>query len=133
MADVAGGRSGRLQDALRRRGFKSVTTIDPRRRTVDNRNARGIRALFTPEVAEPFDLLVGLHPNEATDVIIVSAARRQIPFMVVPCCVKPTAVPFHGGDWEAHLVRVAKGFGFRVERTLLPITGMNHVIVGRPR
>jgi len=133
VADIAGGKQGKLQDALRRRGFKAVTTIDPRRRQIDNHNARAIRSLFTPSIADPFDLLVGMHPDDATDMIIVEAARRRVPFIVVPCCVRPNAIPYHGGGWQEHLMRVAKGFGFRVERVALPMTGANKVIIGRPK
>ena len=31
--------------------------------------------------------IVALHPDEATDVIVDMAVQRQVPFVVVPCCV----------------------------------------------
>lgn len=33
------------------------------------------------------DAIVAFHPDEATETIVRTAVRRQIPFVVVPCCV----------------------------------------------
>ena len=34
-------------------------------------------------------LLVGLHPDQATEAIVDAALARNLPFAVVPCCVFP--------------------------------------------
>jgi hypothetical protein len=38
-------------------------------------------------------LLVGMHPDEATEPIVDAAIRHGKPFAVLPCCVFPTAFP----------------------------------------
>ena len=45
-------------------------------------------------------LLVGLHPDEATDAIVDVAAALAIPFALVPCCVFPTLFSHR---WETML------------------------------
>lgn len=36
------------------------------------------------------DLIVGLHPDEATAEIVIVGEKLQIPYLIVPCCVKGT-------------------------------------------
>jgi hypothetical protein len=92
IADVASGR-GKLQGELYRRGIKNVVAYDGRRR-----NAKGkphARWWFDYRTApDEFDLVVGLHPDEATDQIIHFACEKRKPFVVCPCCVMPTATEF---------------------------------------
>jgi hypothetical protein len=134
VADVAGGRA-ELQMELRRMGYDAVT-YEPRRKR--NRNGANVhRRLFSRGERERFDLLVGLHPDEATDVILVEAARRRVPFGICPCCVKPVAIKYNGShefqDWVKHLKRQAMMVRFDVTEALLPIEGKNLVLYGRPR
>jgi len=132
VADVAGG-AGRLNVALSRLGH-DVTTHDPA--APATARIRVVRALFTVDTPGDFDLIVGLHPDAATDVIVVVACARRVPFVVVPCCVLPTATRFDGPRnaraWMAHLERTAVRGGMRVERGRLRITGQADVLTGRP-
>ena len=81
IADVAGGKTGELNKVLSNKGYV-VTTIDPAFRP-DSR-VTGWSMHYTEELAREFDLVVGLHPDEATEEIIYSATHR--PIIVVPCC-----------------------------------------------
>ncbi len=135
IADVAGGK-GLLRGALHRRGFGRVVTIDRRQRLAKGRP--GTRYGLFDGAREPagFDLVVGMHPDAATDHIIVYAARHGVPFAVCPCCVIPSALPFAGptsyAGWTRHLARLACGFGFDVEDLELPMRGCATVLVGHP-
>jgi hypothetical protein len=109
-------------------GYK-VTTFDIRNKFVKGLNYR--HTLFNKELKDDFSLLVGLHPDEATDVIITEAARRKIPFVICPCCEKPTDTTFWGGKWVDHLTKYAEKLGFQVTKTQLPIVGKNVVLIGK--
>jgi hypothetical protein len=136
IADVAGGKGG-LQTALREKGY-NVTTFDKRkgRRNRPGRFQYQYR-WFNENIKDKFNLLVGMHPDEATDVIILEAAKRKIPFVVCPCCVKPYAVPFCGAHnywtWVKHLKRLAHKNGFTVIETLLRMNGKNLVLIGKTK
>lgn len=43
---------------------------------------------FTRKWKHNCDLIVGLHPDEATAEIVMVGQRLQIPYVIVPCCVK---------------------------------------------
>jgi len=45
------------------------------------------------DVFREADVIVGLHPDEATEVIVDLAIKYDKPFAVVPCCVFPTMFP----------------------------------------
>jgi hypothetical protein len=135
IGDIAGGK-GYLQLALRDLGFEKVTTYDTR---FDSRRVKNIDyryQLFDNAVKEEFNLLVGMHPDEGTDQIIVNASRRHIPFMVVPCCIKPSAVQYWGSHktklWFEHLISLAYASGTKSVQVLkLPINGKNTVLFGK--
>lgn len=131
VADIAGGK-GHLQLALREAGYEDVTTFDLR-----PRRAKGVtykNFLFTPETKGSFDLLIAMHPDEATDVTIYAAARMNIPFIICPCCIKPTLLPKEAiskRQWIHQLRMYAVKNGFSCETLTLPMQGDNVVIVGR--
>lgn len=134
VADIAGGK-GFLQLALRQRGY-NVTTFD--KRSGYKKKSRKFRyqyRYFDSKIKQPFDLLVGMHPDEATDVIIEEAAKRKIPFVICPCCVKPTTTVFFGqhsfSRWVKHLEAYAVKLGFSVTKTKLRMNGKNLVLIGR--
>jgi len=136
IADVAGGK-GYLQMALRQRGFQHVHTFDKRKGRRDRPTMRYSYRFFDDRVAEPFDLIVGMHPDQATDVIIQEAHKRKVPFVICPCCIMPKAYSFWGqysyGPWCDHLASKAAELGFRVIQTNLPMTGRSRVIAGWPQ
>ena len=122
--DVAGG-MGRLNEELTKRG-REVTTYDRRHKHVSVRYAM---REFTVEEPCDCDLVVGLHPDDATRPIITYAAHHGVPFAVVPCC-SDNGMSYK--PWMRHLVELAVGLGFTVEEHALPMAGRARVIVGVP-
>jgi hypothetical protein len=120
--DVAGG-MGRLNQELTLLG-REVTTYDRRHKHVDVRYA--LRE-FTLEEPCACDLVVGLHPDDATRPIVAYAARHGVPFAVVPCC-SDNGMSYK--PWMRHLADTARGLGFQVEEHTLPMAGRARVLVG---
>lgn len=123
--DVAGG-GGKLNDALTRLGHQ-VTTFDLRapHKRLDVRYAERIFGLDEPCEA---DVVVGMHPDGATRIILEYAAKHRIPFAVVPCC-SDNSMPYN--PWMRHLAEVARALGFpRVEEAKLPMEGRARVLWG---
>ena len=135
IADVAGGK-GYLALALREQGYRDITIIDPKRRLKKKVNHRAtfLAIPFTETLDRRFDLVLGMHPDEATDHIIRYSVKHGSPFVVCPCCIKPSAVAYWGSAkfhlWIAHLKRMAVGFSIR--EYLLKMSGKNLVLVGEP-
>jgi len=76
--DVAGG-AGVLHRLLLVAGYE-VTTFDP----LSPKRKGFVRDYFTSDTdCSAASLIVGLHPDGATDVIIHNACRAHIPFLVV--------------------------------------------------
>jgi hypothetical protein len=134
IADVAGGK-GYLQLALREKGYV-VTTFDKRKKCRNQKNKFEYQyRYFDERIRDHFDLLVGMHPDEATDLIIVEAYKRKIPFVVCPCCVKPNMVTYWGKHtykhWIKHLIRLAEDKGYTVSIIVLGMNGKNLVLIGK--
>jgi hypothetical protein len=81
IADVAGGQ-GLLARTLNKKFNYECEVIDPRGYTLKGVASRA--AEFKPEMAAYYDLIVGLHPDEATRPIAEAALLR--PAIIVPCC-----------------------------------------------
>jgi hypothetical protein len=121
--DVAGG-MGKLNEALSALG-REVTTFDRRHKHLPVRFAEREFTLSEPCEAE---LVVGMHPDGATRLIIEYAARHRISFAVVPCC-SDNSMPYK--PWMRHLAELARERGFtRVEEVELPMAGRAKVIAG---
>ncbi len=121
--DIAGGQ-GRLNEALTRRGL-TVTTFDLRHKRLPVRYAE---RLFTLDEPCECDLLVGMHPDGATRVIIEYAAKHRLPFAVVPCC-SDNGMPYN--PWRRHLADLARTLGFpHVAEHALPMEGRATVVFG---
>ncbi len=134
IADVAGGK-GYLRAALHEYGFQTVTSWD--RRHGNAKGRPGTRyGYFTQDTADAYDLVVGMHPDGATDHIIRYAIKHRVPFVVCPCCIIPSAVTYWGKHsihpWIAHLKNMATKAGFEVSESQLKMTGRNAVLVGLP-
>lgn len=71
VADVAGGQ-GTLQQELRKLSYE-VVTFDKRHKHVKSHKIQYKFKYFDSSIKEDFDLLVGMHPDEATDVMTVRA------------------------------------------------------------
>ena len=80
VADVAGGQ-GMLSRLLNKRGFESEV-VDPRGWTMVGVASR--QEEYRADMATYYDLVVGLHPDEALREVVLSAVAR--PTVVIPCC-----------------------------------------------
>ena len=97
-------KNGREEDGNGREedGNGSDATTPPSRRTdapiADDADVlcAQVREMFTPENWHKFEecsVVVGMHPDEATEAIVDFARVRGKPFAVVPCCVFPAMFP----------------------------------------
>jgi hypothetical protein len=97
-------KNGREEDGNGREeaGNGSDATTPPSRRTdapiADDAGVlcAQVREMFTPENWYKFEecaVVVGMHPDEATESIVDFAVARGKPFAVVPCCVFPAMFP----------------------------------------
>lgn len=80
-ADVAGGQ-GMLARVLTKRYGVRTEVVDPRGWAL-----RGVAAReeeYSADLADYYDVVVGLHPDEALRPVVESATAR--PVLVVPCC-----------------------------------------------
>lgn len=81
IADVAGGQ-GMLTRILRKKFNYDSQVIDPRGWILVGVPAR--KEVYVADTADYYDLIVGLHPDEALKEVVISALIR--PVIVVPCC-----------------------------------------------
>ncbi len=81
IADVAGGR-GMLCRILQKKYNYECEVIDPRGWTLRGVDSRQIK--LEPSDASYYDLIVGLHPDEATRAVAEAALVR--PAVLIPCC-----------------------------------------------
>jgi hypothetical protein len=122
--DVAGG-MGALNAALVRLGF-SALTFDARRKRLPVEFAE---RRFTLDAPGPCDLVVGMHPDGATRLIVEYAAKRAVPFSIVPCC-SDDGSPYK--TWMKVLTELARERGFSVEEAVLAMEGRARVLTGAP-
>ena len=148
--DVAGGR-GDLSFELCTRLGATCTTIDPRKKKLNKRQRRWLKKvakrggeskivaahqheLFNSTFAnqhknlvEAASLIVGMHPDEATEEIVDVALHHGKPFAIVPCCVFPKNSSQKNLSFEAwcdYLLKKAPG----IECEFLNFQGRNKVI-----
>lgn len=81
VADVAGGQ-GMLSRRLSKRHGYDCEVIDPRGWALKGVSSR--EQHYSSDMAEFYDLIVGLHPDEALRPVVDSAQCR--PVLVIPCC-----------------------------------------------
>ena len=99
----------------------------------------GIRVQnFEPSFAKDFDLVVGMHPDAATDCILAGAALHGALAVVCPCCVRPNAWSYWGSgqshtDWQSHLVARSAEAGLPLQVGQLKMTGANRIMWGQAR
>lgn len=79
-------------------------------------------------------LIVGMHPDEATEAIVDTALELRLPFAVVPCCVMSRTFPDRRGrdgerveTYEA-LVRYLMDKHPGIQSAFLPFAGRNQVL-----
>ncbi|MFC1601159.1 methyltransferase [Candidatus Sumerlaeota bacterium] len=139
VADVAGGH-GVVAFFLRELGLAS-TTIDTRdtglprrmRRQLRKRSVAQGRLIEVPRIVadireldlSEFDLVVALHPDEATEPTVRAAVEQHKAFAIVPCCVfSLDGVKRSREGWVDYLASLAPG----ATTDTLPIDGANKVV-----
>lgn len=123
--DIAGG-MGKLNVELSARGL-DVLTFDKRWKRAEVKYAE---RLFTLDEPCDCDLLVGMHPDGATRVIVEYAAKHGRPFAVVPCC-SDNGMSYK--PWMRHLAQLGGDLGLEVVEEALPMDGRARVLIGRPK
>jgi len=118
---------GELSSLLRREGYHT-RTFEPRMRDRRKRarDVKYTRVYFTEKTEIWEDLIVGMHPDEATSEIILAAKKNNKPFAVVPCCIVgklSSDIPGFNA-WIKRLTHISGG----CNSTLLPIKGKNLVL-----
>jgi len=138
IADVASGK-GALQAALRQLGYCNVTSWDKRKRNASPRRNYHYGYFDYKNTPREYDAIVAMHPDEATDHVILYSAKHQIPSIVCPCCAKPSATKYRyigqniEWQWLRHLRQIAYQSGLLVTETLLPMAGKNRVLICLPK
>ena len=121
--DIAGG-MGKLNEALTARGRQALTfDVRPKHLPVPF-----AERLLMPDEPCTTDLLVGLHPDGATRIIVEYAAQHRLPFAVIPCC-SDNSMPYK--PWVRHIGEIAREAGFAVTEADLKIQGRKRVVMGR--
>jgi hypothetical protein len=122
IADVAGGQ-GLLSRMLNKRYNYHSEVIDPRGHALKGVDSQD--KIFEPEMALFYDLVVGLHPDEATRAVAEAALYR--PTILIPCCNFWSEEKL-GRD---ELVEAVEGFylnaGIRFERVTFSFKGPKNV------
>lgn len=129
IADVAGGQ-GMLTRVLRKRFGYEAELVDPRGWSLKGVPARA--ELFDASMADYYDLVVGLHPDEALRSVVESAGQTSA--FVVPCCNFWSADAKLGRD---ELIERIAGFhtgrGGTAEHVVLNFKGpKNHALILLP-
>ncbi|MBP7859445.1 hypothetical protein KA001_00595 [Patescibacteria group bacterium] len=81
IADVAGGQ-GMLTRILRKKYNYECEVVDPRGYALVGVPSK--KEEYTREMATMYDLVIGLHPDEATTEVVYSAFKT--PTLIIPCC-----------------------------------------------
>lgn len=139
VADIGGGK-GLLTFLLNQSGFRSVV-IDPytqnlptKYRNLDKKkfkiseeiNIPRIDTVFEKEMAQDYDLLLGLHAHGSNMKIIEAAVEFKKNFILLPCCViDEPIVPQPNIDWFQSLEEYAHKLGLKTERFELNFRGQN--------
>ncbi|KAF1329131.1 hypothetical protein FI667_g6262, partial [Globisporangium splendens] len=156
--DVAGGKGDIPIQLWNRRGIPT-TLIDPRPMKLSKANRKIVVAKAKsehgqghgmcpqllsylddatiaahPELFANCSMLLGMHPDEATEVIVDTALARRKPFAIVPCCVMSRQFPDRKcadgtpvATYEA-FVTYLKEKDSRIQTAFLPFSGRNQVL-----
>ena len=150
--DVAGGR-GDLSFELSSKFNLRCVIIDPRpqkfrrwqlkmiKKHPEFSPPRHIQGLFDENFFEKHDvdvadvrLVIGMHPDEATEPLVTNALDNKIPFAVIPCCVFSQMFPLRKLKDGSEPVSYEAFCDYLMEKSdvinssLLPFLGRNRVI-----
>lgn len=123
---VADGK-GELASELLKQGF-SVRVIENKPRFQGHlpKGLKYTKGWFTEDSPVFEDIIVGMHPDEATSEIVLAAKKNKKKFAVVPCCVvgRFSDGITHSQQWHSRLRSLYGG----ARETTLPFGGKNTVI-----
>ncbi len=129
IADVAGGQ-GMLSRILKKKYNFESEIIDPRGFPlvgVENRKEN-----YSAEMADFYDLIVGLHPDEALKEVVLSSLVR--PIIVIPCCNFWDSAQSLGRD--ALIIEIGKFFdqnNIKYKKVVFDFTGAKNIgLVSQP-
>jgi len=154
--DVAGGRGDLAFELAIKKGINCVV-VDPRPAKLKRWQAKLVKKkevklpehhqlyfdqqFFSSSKVDPASirLVVGMHPDEATESIVDTSLSAGLPCCVVPCCVfsalspqrrlKNGCAPINYEDFCSYLCEKSE----RIMTCHLPFAGKNKVLFTRPR
>lgn len=128
IADVAGGQ-GMLSRILNKRFHYASEVIDPKGTAMLGVPCR--KAEFTPQLAGFYDLVIGLHPDQATRA--VAAAALVKPVILIPCCNFWSEEKLGRDALVEAIEDYYRAQGVRFERVNFPFRGPKNIgIVSEP-
>ncbi len=134
--DVAGGKGQVARKLANKRRQVTVVDAKPRFEGRSHKRIQYQEGWFTDDYTakQVPDLVVGMHPDEATSEIVLYAVKHHIPFAVVPCCIKGRhSEGLRYSGWLNKLTALARQGGYVTNHHVLKMQGKNDVIAGLPR
>lgn len=123
IADVAGGQ-GMLARFLNKKYNFKTDVIDPRGYTLVGVQSR--KEEYRADMASYYDLIVGIHPDEALKDVVNSALIR--PVVVIPCCNFWSKEEKLGRDaLLAKIEEFYKNHEVKYERVIFPFQGPKNI------
>jgi len=127
---VADGK-GELARKLANKGYDVRIVEDrPRFAGPGHKHIQNQRGWFTAESSVAEDLIVAMHPDEATGEIVLAAVNQHKRFAVVPCCVKGREAA-GVRSYDGWLKKLASLCRHRCQQTALHMRGKNIVLYSR--
>jgi hypothetical protein len=128
IADVAGGQ-GMLCRVLRKKYNYECEVVDPRGWTLKGVPGRAVE--LDTSLAAYYDLIVGLHPDEATRAVAQAALVR--PAILIPCCNFWSEEKLGRDELVGAIENYYRGQGVSFERVAFPFKGPKNVgLVSEP-
>ena len=128
---VADGKGG-LARSLANKGFEvTVTENKPRFEGKKHNRITYKEGWFDRNTMVLEDIVVGMHPDEATAEIILAGEKSKKPWAVVPCCIKGDWTIIHGISGFLDWVRKLKTLCGYCSEYVLKMQGKNLVLYKR--
>jgi hypothetical protein len=128
IADVAGGQ-GMLSRVLTKQYNYEAEVIDPRGLALRGVSSRA--EPFDPCTADFYDLIVGLHPDEATRAVAEAALVR--PTILIPCCNFWCSAKLGRDELVDAIAAFYRNTGVRGERVTFDFAGPKNIgLVSEP-
>ncbi len=133
--DVAGGKGMVARSLANKSQIRTVFVFDPSPRWEGKPHPKifykGTEFIANdpPKLPLP-DVIIGMHPDEATEEILEFAKEHKLRFAIVPCCQKGRWAGHRHKPWHIVLFEYCQKHSRSVRQTLLKMTGKNLVIWG---